>query len=102
VVAILLNNGIWVFGQARHYRAIPGRLEVELAARRRLRPILMTMAADVLGFLPLAIGVGHGTDLLKPLATAVMGGLILAVAASLFVGPMLYVAFSPKRPDDTR
>ena len=102
VFAIVVNNGILVFGQARHYRAIPGRLEVELAARRRLRPILMTMAADVLGFLPLAIGVGHGTDLLKPLATAVMGGLILAVAASLFVGPMLYVAFSPKRPDDTR
>ena len=94
VFAIVVNNGILIFGQARHYRAIPGRLEVELAARRRLRPILMTMAADVLGFLPLAIGVGHGTDLLKPLATAVMGGLIVALAASLFVGPMLYVAFS--------
>ena len=102
VFAIVVNNGILVFGQARHYRPIPGRLEVELAARRRLRPILMTMAADVLGFLPLAIGVGHGTDLLKPLATAVMGGLVLAVAASLFVGPMLYVAFSPKPRDGTR
>jgi len=94
VFAVAVNNGILIFGQARRYRAIPGRLEVELAARRRLRPILMTMAADVLGFLPLAIGVGHGTDLLKPLATAVMGGLIVALAASLFVGPMLYVAFS--------
>ncbi|MHB8563857.1 MAG: efflux RND transporter permease subunit [Acidiferrobacteraceae bacterium] len=101
VFAIAVNNGILIFGQARHYRAIPGRLEIELAARRRLRPILMTMAADVLGFLPLAIGVGHGTDLLKPLATAVMGGLILALAASLFIGPMLYMAFSrPLTPAD--
>ncbi|WP_287800474.1 efflux RND transporter permease subunit [Acidiphilium sp.] len=97
VFAIAVNNGILIFGQARHYRSPPGRIEVELAARRRLRPILMTMAADVLGFLPLAVGVGHGTDLLKPLATAVMGGLVLALGASLFIGPMLYVAFS-RRP----
>ncbi len=96
VFAIVVNNGILIFGQARHYRAPPGRLEVELAARRRLRPILMTMAADVLGFLPLAIGVGHGTDLLKPLATAVMGGLVVALAASLFIGPMLYVSLLPR------
>lgn len=93
VFAIVVNNGILIFGQARHYRAPPGRLEVELAARRRLRPILMTMVADVLGFLPLAMGIGHGTDLLKPLATAVMGGLTIAIFASLFVGPLLYVAF---------
>ncbi len=97
VFAIVVNNGILIFGQARHYRSPPGRLQIELAARRRLRPILMTMAADVLGFLPLAVGVGHGTDLLKPLATAVMGGLVLALAASLFIGPMLYMAFS-RRP----
>lgn len=96
VFAIVVNNGILIFGQARLYRPVPGRLEVELAARRRLRPILMTMAADVLGFLPLAVGVGHGTDLLKPLATAVMGGLVVALAASLFVGPMLYMALSPR------
>ncbi len=93
VFAIVVNNGILIFGQARLHRSLPGRLEVELAARRRLRPIMMTMAADVLGFLPLAVGVGHGTDLLKPLATAVMGGLIVALAASLILGPMLYVAF---------
>jgi len=99
VFAIVVNNGILIFGQARHLRAIPGRLEIELAARRRLRPILMTMAADVLGFLPLAIGVGHGTDLLKPLATAVMGGLVSALGASLFIGPMVYMALlrPPKR-----
>ncbi|MHB1951477.1 MAG: efflux RND transporter permease subunit [Acidiferrobacteraceae bacterium] len=91
VFAIVVNNGILIFSEARLHRPRPGRLEIELAARRRLRPILMTMAADVLGFLPLAIGIGRGTDLLKPLATAVMGGLSMAILLSLFVGPMLYV-----------
>ena len=95
VFAIVVNNGILIFGSARQRRRVPGRVQVELAARRRLRPILMTMLADVLGFLPLAIGIGHGTDLLKPLATAVMGGLSVAIFLSLFVGPMFYVWLLP-------
>ncbi len=97
VFAVVVNNGILIFGQARLYRAVPGRLEVELACRRRLRPILMTMVADIGGFLPLAVGIGHGTDLLKPLATAVMGGLFVATASSLLIGPMLYTGFGRRR-----
>ncbi len=97
VFAIVVNNGILIFAQARMRHAVPNRLDVELACRRRLRPILMTMVADVGGFLPLAIGIGHGTDLLKPLATAVMGGLSVAILASLLIGPMLYLGFARRR-----
>ncbi|MHB1515974.1 MAG: efflux RND transporter permease subunit [Acidiferrobacteraceae bacterium] len=97
VFAIVVNNGILIFSEARLHRSHPGRLEVELAARRRLRPIMMTMLADVLGFLPLAIGIGRGTDLLKPLATAVMGGLSVAILLSLFVAPMFYVWLLPRQ-----
>ena len=97
VFAIVVNNGILIFGTARQRRAVPGRIHVELSARRRLRPIMMTMLADVLGFLPLAVGIGHGTDLLKPLATAVMGGLSVAIFLSLYLGPMLYVWMLPAR-----
>ncbi|MDA8390070.1 MAG: efflux RND transporter permease subunit, partial [Gammaproteobacteria bacterium] len=97
VFAVVVNNGILIFAQARLHQAVPGRLAVELACRRRLRPILMTMVADVAGFLPLAIGIGHGTDLLKPLATAVMGGLSVAIVASLVIGPMLYVGLGRRR-----
>lgn len=52
---------------------------------------LMTMLADVLGFMPLAIGIGRGTDLLQPLAIAVMGGLILGAVMTLWLAPVLYV-----------
>jgi multidrug efflux pump subunit AcrB len=57
----------------------------------------MTMLADVLGFLPLVVGVGRGTDLLKPLAVAVMGGLLLSVFMSLWLAPVIYSAWAGKR-----
>jgi len=63
---------------------------------------LMTMAADVLGFLPLAVGIGHGTDLLKPLAVAVMGGLCLAILASLLLMPMLFLLLRPGEEQPVR
>ncbi|MDE2089582.1 MAG: efflux RND transporter permease subunit, partial [Gammaproteobacteria bacterium] len=96
VFAIVVNNGILIFSLARPR---PGEdavrpFQIVLACRQRLRPILMTMAADVMGFLPLAVGIGHGTDLLKPLATAVMGGLVVAIFMSLFLAPVLFVWLS--------
>jgi len=52
-----------------------------------LRPVLMTSLAAALGMLPLAYGVGSGTDMLKPLATAVMGALGISVLLSLVATP---------------
>ena len=52
------------------------------------------MLADVLGFLPLAIGIGRGTDLLRPLAVAVMGGLLLSILMSLGLAPILFSALA--------
>ncbi|MFA7524663.1 MAG: efflux RND transporter permease subunit [Acidithiobacillus sp.] len=46
----------------------------------------------------MAIGIGHGTDLLKPLAVAVMGGLLLSVFMSLWLAPVLYAAWPVRRP----
>ncbi|AHF97703.1 hypothetical protein DESACE_01105 [Desulfurella acetivorans A63] len=54
----------------------------------------MTMSADIVGFLPLAIGIGKGTDLLKPLTTATIGGLIFGAFASLIIAPSLFSLFS--------
>ena len=99
VFAIAVNNVILIFARARQLGGPqPRPAVVALAARQRLRPILMTMLADVLGFLPLAIGIGHGTDLLKPLAVAVMGGLLLSVFMSLWLAPVLYATWPVKRP----
>ena len=99
VFAIAVNNAILVFARARQLSGgTPSVTTVALAARQRLRPILMTMLADVLGFLPLAIGVGRGTDLLRPLAMAVMGGLVLSTAMSLLLAPMIFSALARVGP----
>ena len=76
VFAIVVNNIILIFSQSRQLNNKHTHKSVALATRSRLRPIIMTMSADIVGFLPLAIGIGKGTDLLKPLAIATIGGLI--------------------------
>ncbi|OBS09191.1 efflux RND transporter permease subunit [Acidihalobacter prosperus] len=102
VSSIAVNNVILIFSLARSRAGrLPDAAAVARSARLRLRPILMTMLADVLGFLPIAIGVGRGTDLLKPLAIAVMGGLSLAVFASLWLAPVFYAGLLRLRPART-
>jgi multidrug efflux pump subunit AcrB len=61
-----------------------------LAAQRRLRPILMTAIAAVCGMLPLAFAFGAGSQMLQPLAIAVIGGLLLSMLLSLVVTPVVY------------
>ncbi|HEY0404204.1 MAG TPA: efflux RND transporter permease subunit, partial [Pyrinomonadaceae bacterium] len=61
-----------------------------LDARRRLRPVLMTSLAAILGMLPLALALGSGAELLQPLAIAVIGGLAVALLFSLVVTPTVY------------
>ncbi|MHB1679950.1 MAG: efflux RND transporter permease subunit [bacterium] len=94
VFAISTNNAILIFARSRQISGAvdssPSPSSVFLAARERLRPILMTMLADIFGFLPLAIGIGRGTDLLKPLSIAVMGGLLISVFMSLWLAPVIY------------
>ena len=60
------------------------------AAQRRLRPILMTATAAICGMLPLAIGIGAGSQMLQPLAIAVIGGLVISMLLSLIVTPVIY------------
>ena len=65
---------------------------IRAAARVRLRPILMTTLCTLFGLLPLALGLGAGSELQKPLALAVIGGLGLSTPITLFVVPVLLVA----------
>jgi len=60
------------------------------SGRRRFRPVLMTSLAAILGMLPLALAIGAGSELLQPLAIAVIGGLIFALVLSLVVTPTVY------------
>ncbi len=70
------------------------------ASRLRLRPILMTSATTILAMLPMAIGLGSGEQLQRPLAITIIGGLALTTALTLIYTPMLYmVAHRVRRPD---
>lgn len=71
-------------------RGLPATEAIALAARRRLRPIMMTALVATLGLLPAALSHGIGSDSQKPLAIVVVGGLFSSLALSVFTLPLLY------------
>jgi multidrug efflux pump subunit AcrB len=91
LVGLVVKNGILLLEHAQRQLAEGADLEAALiaAGRRRLRPILMTTAATLAGLAPLALGLGAGAELQRPLAVAVIGGLTLATAVTLVVTPGL-------------
>jgi multidrug efflux pump subunit AcrB len=92
VIGIVAKNGILLLDADFKFRALGyGPREAMLhAARRRLRPIVMTALAAVCGMLPLAFALGSGSQMLQPLAIAVIGGIFISVALSLVVTPIVY------------
>lgn len=92
VIGIVAKNGILLLDADERFRAegSSARDAMLLAAQRRLRPILMTAIAAVTGMLPLAFALGAGSQMLQPLAIAVIGGLTISLALSLVVTPVVY------------
>ncbi len=66
------------------------------AGRRRLRPIAMTALATVAGMLPLAFALGKGSQMLKPLAITVVGGILCSMVLSLIFTPAIHFYLQPK------
>ena len=64
---------------------------VKMGGKNRLRPVLMTAFVASLGFLPMAISSGEGAEVQRPLATVVIGGLLLATCLTLYLLPILYI-----------
>ena len=95
LVGLIVKNGIILLDFTR-LRMLAERLPLEAAireaARVRLRPILMTTLCTLFGLLPLALGIGTGSELQRPLALAVIGGLALSTPITLFAVPTLLVA----------
>jgi multidrug efflux pump subunit AcrB len=92
VIGIVAKNGILLLDADERYRkegASPEEAMIH-AAQRRLRPILMTATAAICGMLPLAFALGSGSQMLQPLAVAVIGGLTISMALSLIVTPVVY------------
>jgi multidrug efflux pump subunit AcrB len=93
VIGIVAKNGILLLDAYQKFRDIgmdPQRAMI-LAGRRRLRPILMTALAAIAGMLPLAFALGAGSQMLQPLAIAVIGGLAISMLLSLVVTPVMYL-----------
>jgi multidrug efflux pump subunit AcrB len=92
VIGIVAKNGILLLDADERYRSEGGspRDAMMHAAQRRLRPILMTAAAAICGMLPLAFALGSGSQMLQPLAIAVIGGLVFSMVLSLIVTPVVY------------
>ncbi len=102
-VGIATSNSILLVSFANDYRAAaavdPGPLRAALeAGRTRLRPVLMTALAMILGMLPMAIGTGEGSEQNAPLGRAVIGGLLAATFTTLFLVPVAYTFLRRKAP----
>ncbi len=99
VIGIVAKNGILLLDANQkfaHAGFEPDEAMIQ-AGRRRLRPIVMTALATVAGMLPLAFGLGAGSQMLQPLAIAVIGGILISMALSLVVTPAVYFYLARKR-----
>jgi len=92
VIGIVAKNGILLLDADQKMRRVGLSAEDAMlqAARRRLRPIVMTALATVAGMLPLALALGAGSQMLQPLAIAVIGGVMISMILSLVITPAVH------------
>jgi multidrug efflux pump subunit AcrB len=98
MVGIVVRNGVLLISYANDLRAqgVPLREATVRAARARLRPVLMTALAAMLGLVPMALAFGVGSESNAPLARAVIGGLGVSTFLTLFLVPALYTWFEER------
>jgi len=92
VIGIVAKNGILLLDADQKFRSAgysPAEAMVQ-AGRRRLRPIVMTALAAMAGMLPLALAFGAGSQMLQPLAIAVIGGILISMVLSLVITPAVH------------
>ena len=91
VVGIVAKNGILLLDANQKFRGVGYDAEEALvqAGRRRLRPIVMTAMAAVAGMIPLSLAWGAGSQMLQPLAIAVIGGILISMVLSLIITPAM-------------
>ncbi len=93
LAGIVVKNAILLIDYTNHARrqGVPKEEAVVQAGQVRLRPILMTTGATVLGLLPMALGLGEGSELRQPMAITVIGGLTISTMLTLVLIPVIYV-----------
>ena len=96
LAGIVVSNAILLvdyINTLRRRDGVPLREAVEIGGRTRLRPVLMTSIATMLGLVPMAIGLGEGGELQAPLARVVIGGLMASTMVTLVLVPAVYTLF---------
>jgi HAE1 family hydrophobic/amphiphilic exporter-1 len=95
LVGIVVNNGIMLvdFINQRKGEGYSSYEAIVSSTRDRVRPILMTALTTILGLLPLAVGIGQGTEINQPMGIVVIGGLISSTLLTLYVIPVIYSLF---------
>jgi multidrug efflux pump subunit AcrB len=98
MTGIVVSNSILIVDVTRRYRegGMPIREAVALACRVRLRPILMTSLATLLGLFPLALALEAGSEQYAPLARSIIGGLLVSVVLTVFIVPAAYLLIHRK------
>jgi CzcA family heavy metal efflux pump len=98
VIGIVAKNGILLLDADHHFQQLgfTARDAMIQSGRRRLRPIVMTALATIAGMLPLAFAIGAGSQMLQPLAIAVVGGLLSSMVLSLVFTPAINYYLQPK------
>ncbi|HLY97812.1 MAG TPA: efflux RND transporter permease subunit, partial [Candidatus Angelobacter sp.] len=93
MTGIVVSNSILIVDFTRRLRAdgMPVRQAVVEACKVRLRPVLMTSLATILGLIPMALALGEGSESYAPLARAIIGGLTVSVVLTVFIVPAAYL-----------
>ena len=99
MTGLVVSNSILIveFSNVLHKRGLPLLEATVQACKIRLRPILMTSLATVLGMIPMAMGLEAGSEQYAPLARAVIGGLVVSVAITVFLVPAVYLVIHGRR-----
>lgn len=104
LIGIVVTNAIVLLDLVEQFRdqGMDAHTAVIEGGRRRLRPILMTAVATILALSPMALGLGEGSFLSRPLAVVVIGGLISSTALTLIIVPVVYLVFDRfrRRPEN--
>jgi hydrophobic/amphiphilic exporter-1 (mainly G- bacteria), HAE1 family len=98
-----VSNSILIVEFARHLQreGRPIKEAVAVASRLRLRPVLMTSLATLLGLIPMALKLGTGSEAYAPLARAIIGGLLVSVVVTVYIVPAAYLWFHGKEQAST-
>lgn len=104
LAGIEVNHGVVLLGYVRQLQreGLPLEEAIRTGTMVRLRPVLMTLLVGIAGLLPLALGIGEGTELLRPMAVGVIGGLLFSLLLTFLFMPSLYLLFARRQGEQAK